>query len=82
MSIRARIVAVTVFLLALVGGWVSAQIMPQPLDNPVVLSGSDVGFRVEARRGTKAVGHIVVRVDGRWIDAESPPFEAGKLGTR
>jgi hypothetical protein len=82
MSIRARIVVAVLLALAVAGGWVSAQVMPQPLDTPVVLSGNDVGFRVEARRGSRAVGHIVVRVDGRWIEAELPPFEPGKLGTR
>src|SRR3954469_12135001 len=82
MSIRARFVVAVLLALALVGGWVSAQVLPQPLDTPVVLSGNDVGFRIEARRGGTAVGHIVVRVDGRWIDAELPPFAPSKLGTR
>jgi hypothetical protein len=37
---------------------------------PVVLSGSEIGFRMVARAGDKAVGQLVVRVDGRWVEAE------------
>jgi hypothetical protein len=37
---------------------------------PLVLSGSDIGFRVEGRKGTAAVGHFVVRIGGRWVDVE------------
>lgn len=37
---------------------------------PLVLSGTDVGFRVdhEEADGTRT-GALVVKVDGRWIDA-------------
>jgi hypothetical protein len=37
--------------------------------NPVVLSGSDVGFRVEAYEGNIPVGKLVVKVDGQWVEA-------------
>lgn len=43
----------------------------------VVLSGSDIGFRMVGRKGDKAVGQLVVRVDGRWVDAE--PGDGVKL---
>jgi hypothetical protein len=44
-------------------------IMPEPVP-AVVLSGAEIGFRMVARKGDKAVGHLVVRVDGRWVEAE------------
>ena len=38
---------------------------------PQILSGSDIGFRVEGvRRGGTRVGALVVRVDGEWVEAE------------
>ena len=37
---------------------------------PVVLSGGDVGFRIEGERGGTPVGRIVVMRDGQWIEAE------------
>ena len=52
------------------GAWGYAQaVMPEPVA-PVVISGSEIGFRLEARKGDKAVGRLVVRVDGRWVEAE------------
>jgi hypothetical protein len=82
MSLRIRLVVTAVFLAGLLGGWASAQTFKatQPLDSPVVLSGPDVGFRVEARRGTTPVGRLMVRIDGQWREAESASGPA-KLGT-
>jgi hypothetical protein len=50
-----------------------AQLRPQPRD-PLILSGSDFGFRVEGYgRDGQPLGRIVVRVDGRWVE----PRETG-----
>lgn len=38
---------------------------------PTVISGSDIGFRMEGRRGNTPVGRLVVRVNGRWVEVES-----------
>ena len=43
------------------------QVVTEPLAEPVVLSGVDVGFRVTGRRGDTAIGQFVVRLDGRWV---------------
>ena len=44
-------------------------------NEPRVLSGSDLGFRVDgiAKDGAP-IGAIVVRVDGKWV---SPQFQSG-----
>ena len=39
---------------------------------PTVLSGSDVGFRVEQTEDGLLVGRLVVRVNGRWVDTTIP----------
>jgi hypothetical protein len=70
MRIRAGIVA-AVALLVTLGVLVSAQLLQdRPVQPPIVLSGSDVGFRVEGQRGDVVTGTLVVRVDGKWIDAQ------------
>ena len=35
-----------------------------------VLSGADVGFRLEGERNGKPQGKLVVRVDGKWVEVE------------
>jgi hypothetical protein len=46
----------------------------RPLPEPMIFSGDDVGFRVEAIRGGGVrVGGIVVRVNGEWVAAELGP---------
>ena len=44
-------------------------VRPVPID-PVVLSGSDFGFRMTARKGGTPVGQLVVRIDGEWKEVE------------
>jgi hypothetical protein len=39
---------------------------------PTVVSGSDVGFRIERTQDGIPVGRLVVRVDGRWVDTLTP----------
>jgi len=52
------------------GAWGYAQaVMPQPV-TPVVIFGNEIGFRMEARKGEKAVGRLVVRIDGTWVETE------------
>jgi hypothetical protein len=44
-------------------------------NEPRVLSGSDLGFRVDATaRDGAPIGAIVVRIDGKWV---SPQFQSG-----
>jgi hypothetical protein len=51
------------------GVWLRAQtIQPQ---TPTVISGSDLGFRVDSRRGNTPVGALVMRINGQWIEVES-----------
>ena len=40
--------------------------------DPMVLSGSDIGFRVEGHKGEAVVGRFVVRVNGKWRDVDAP----------
>jgi hypothetical protein len=65
-----------VLLLAIVasGTWVLAQsVQPRPVF-PTVISGDDIGFRVESHSGSRPAGRLVVRINGQWVEAE---FAAG-----
>ena len=37
-------------------------------ETPIVVSGNDVGFRIERTQDGIPVGTVVIRVDGRWVD--------------
>jgi hypothetical protein len=50
------------------GGVAGLQLLTEGL---TVVSGNDVGFRIERTREGIPVGKIVVRVDGRWVDTET-----------
>ena len=69
---RNKVIAVVCFVLILGGArtWMAAQAIPITPVPPRVLSGADVGFRVEGLRGNTPVGKIVVRVHGQWIEAD------------
>jgi hypothetical protein len=40
---------------------------------PTIISGPDIGFRLERTQNGIAMGKIVVRIDGKWIDTGSSP---------
>lgn len=60
------LVAATVF----VGAWTTAQSVRPERVTPRIMSGGDVGFRVEGLRGATPVGTLVVQVNGQWVAAE------------
>ena len=68
-----RVSVVTLLIAAGSAGWALAQAFRPvtPVDPPIVLSGSDIGFSVEARDGQALYGKIVVRIDGEWVEAKA-----------
>jgi hypothetical protein len=56
----------TLWLLSVVatGTFVYAQVR---LNEPNIISGSDLGFVVEQQEKVVALGHFVVRVNGQWM---------------
>ena len=79
---RKRIAVAVVWLLTLVttGLWVHAQNNPREIPSPrqapdennvipTIISGADIGFRVEgwSKDGTP-IGRIVVHQEGKWVD--------------
>lgn len=59
------------------GVWGYAQTpTPQPAPRspgtsaPTVISGPDLGFRVDRYKGNTPLGRFVVRIDGHWVEIE------------
>jgi hypothetical protein len=74
MAFRGWIIIGVIWVASLIGVavTVSAQAQAQaylPLPEPKVMSGADVGFRVDGLTGETPTGTVVVRVNGRWVDA-------------
>jgi hypothetical protein len=42
---------------------------PLITEGTTILSGNDIGFRVERTQDGVPIGTLVVRVDGRWVEA-------------
>jgi hypothetical protein len=62
------------FVVALVAGavWGRAQASP-PSDHGNVVSGGNVGFRINGYKDGKPFGQLVIRQNGEWIDAAADP---------
>ena len=67
--------------LVVTGMWLHAQdAVVVPLPMPVVVSGNDIGFRVEGRKGEIPVGRFVIRstANGQWVAPELSGEDAPK----
>ena len=59
-----------VVLIACAAAWGYAQTLQVTPVTPTVLSGADFGFRVEGNRAGTAVGTLVIKMNGQWVEAE------------
>jgi len=66
--VAAGLVMAAVFV---AGFLVRAQVQAPNASNPTVLSGADVGFRIERWEGDTPVGRWVVRNRGAWIEPKT-----------
>jgi hypothetical protein len=74
---------ITVVLVLFAAVWATAQSIAINKVTPTVISGENVGFRVEGLRGgSTPVGRIVVKVNGQWAEAELAGSAAAPLSTR
>ena len=82
MALRKRIVVVamwlvSIFAAAMVGLFAQAPLPPREPRLPgsvspaaEVISGSDLGFRIDSRKGNTPVGRLVIRINGQWVEVE------------
>lgn len=80
MTIRMRVELLVVLCMAFVGAAIGlrgqAQVQPQPFQlqqsNEGIISGADLGFRVEGRKGSHITGTLMVRINGKWVPVNGP----------
>ena len=72
-------IAIAVFVVV---GTVRAQVLGVDPVTPRVMSGADLGFRVEGLRGGTAVGTIVIKVNGEWVEAEIGHIRGMRPGSK
>ena len=71
MTIRTIILTMIVLLMG-TGIWLFGQVLEQrPVQPPITVMGDNIGFRIEAYKGDTVLGTLVVRVNGKWVDAKS-----------
>jgi hypothetical protein len=51
-----------------IAGLSVAQTRPEALPAPRVISGDEIGFRVEGFNGGMPTGRLVVRINGEWVE--------------
>ncbi len=75
MGLRKRIALIVLWVLSLiiVAAIARAQTPAQRGTAPTIITGSDLGFRVERQQSNRVMGTFVVRINGEWIVAEPAP---------
>jgi hypothetical protein len=72
--------AFAVLLIVAATVWVTAQALEVKPVPHKVLTGADVGFRVEGiRGGNTPVGTLVVKVNGEWVEVDVAKFSPRSL---
>lgn len=68
---RTALIVLWALSLFIVGAFAHAQTAAQRGATPaVIISGSDLGFKVARQQGNRVTGTFVVRINGEWLDAE------------
>ena len=65
-----RFALVGLLLIAVLGGYTWAQTFQLPAPTPGVVSANDLAFQIERTEPGRAIGTLMVRVDGKWVVAE------------
>ena len=74
--------ACAILLIVAATASVTAQAVVVNKVQPKVMTGADVGFRVEGLRGDTPVGTFVVKINGEWVEAEIVTPNPRSLSTR
>jgi hypothetical protein len=84
MSVRTRWVVVVALLWAVslfaVQAIAKAQVLRgRTFPEPKVLSGADLGIRIEGEQDGVLIGPLVVRVNGQWVEARAGSMASALL---
>jgi hypothetical protein len=50
------------------GVWARAQAQTPSAPEPTIITGGDVGFRIDRWQGDTPIGRWVIRHDGKWVE--------------
>ena len=70
---KSRLIVAGLWLLTLLGvagATAASQRNAQPPREPEVITGAEIGFRVDRYNGGTPVGELVVRRNGTWVPVE------------
>jgi len=70
MQKRIGVILAWALSLVAVGALTHAQAPAPQVKAPTIISGSDLGFRVDKNNGSTPVGTLVVRINGQWVEAD------------
>jgi len=72
MSIRIAVIVGVFWLISLISVATAREQAVQvvPLD-PKILSGGDIGFRIDSMHGNVPIGTFVIRLNGKWVEPRS-----------
>ena len=70
MQKRIGVILAWALSLVAVGALTHAQAPASQAKAPTIISGSDLGFRVDKSNGNTPVGTLVVRINGQWVEAD------------
>lgn len=83
MPVRARVVLVVLWVASLIAVRVIATEQSQGMQplrsGPIIVSGEDIGFRIEGTIGDAPAGTLVIRRNGVWVE---PRGKQGLVPTR
>jgi len=65
-----KLLALVVVVLAMLSGYGLAQTFPLPGPPQSVIPANDLAFRLDRTESGRAIGKLMVRVDGKWLEAE------------
>jgi hypothetical protein len=74
--------AVSLTAVALFGQAQGPTTPPAQAQTPTIISGSDLGFRVDGLKGTTPIGTLMVRINGQWVEVEFGPGGVRRLTAR
>lgn len=71
MTVRRRVGWVVLWMASLVGAGAlgHAQTPRASEPAPTVVTGADLGFRIDGHKGATPIGTLVIRQNGQWVEA-------------
>jgi hypothetical protein len=84
MRFRLFALTIAIAILSSLATWkvATAQVTAIRPIEPRVISGADIGFRVDSLRGATPLGRLVIKVNGQWVETDIGPGWVQPLSTR